>query len=100
MEALTGSQRRHLRGLAHSLDPVVHIGQHGLGEAVLQEVEKALDHHELIKVRMVGDKGEKKTFAGEIDRRLGCECVGMIGHVAIFYRPHPDEAKRKVRLRA
>ena len=50
MEELSGAQRKHLRGLAHHVKPVVHVGKNGVTDPVLQEVEEALDSHELIKV--------------------------------------------------
>ena len=50
MLQITPAQRRHLRGLAHSLNPVVMIGQHGLTPAVIRETAQSLAHHELIKM--------------------------------------------------
>jgi len=95
---IPGYQRRHLRGLAHALSPVVHIGKSGLSETVLNEVELALDKHELIKVRMPGEKAEKKVWVGELEEKLGCGEVGLVGHIATLYRQHPDAEKRKIRI--
>ena len=53
---LSESQKRHLRTLAHHLKPVVWVGQHGLKESVIAEIELALDSHELIKVKVVADR--------------------------------------------
>lgn len=97
MAKLSGRQRKHLRGLAHGLDPVVQVGARGLTDAVLDELELALQSHELIKVRFL-DPDEKKRQAREIGERLDCEHVGTIGHVGIFFRPHPDSEARRIEV--
>lgn len=99
MADLTGRQRKHLRGLAHGLDPVVHVGGKGLTEAVVDEVDKALGIHELIKVRFL-DPDEKKEQAREIAERLDACLAGIVGHVGIFFRAHPDPEKRRIALLA
>lgn len=96
---LSGSQRRHLRGLAHHLKPVVQIGQAGVTEPALAEIEAALISHELIKVRLpAGDREEREEWLTAIASGTGAATVSRIGHVATFYRPHPDEEKRQIRL--
>jgi len=97
MKELTGRQRKHLRGLAHDLDPVVHVGGKGLTDAVLGEVDLALESHELIKIRFL-DPDEKKAQAREIADRLDAALAGLIGHVGIFFRPHPDPEQRRIEL--
>jgi len=97
MADLTGRQRKHLRGLAHGLDPVVHVGGKGLTAAVLEEIDKALGIHELIKIRFL-DPDEKKEQAAEIADRLDACLAGIVGHVGIFYRSHPDSDQRRVVL--
>lgn len=98
MSDLTSAQRKHLRGLAHGLDPVVHVGQQGLTEAVLEEIDSALEAHELIKVRFVDFQEEKKSLSREIAENLDAHVAGTIGHVAILYRQHPDPEERRIRL--
>ena len=98
MENLKGSTRKYLRGLAHHLHPVVIIGKMGITEALLNKVDKALESHELIKVKFGDYKEKKKSLAEEISRRTRSEIVGMIGHIAILYRQHPDEEKRKIEI--
>ncbi len=95
---LTGAQRKTLRGLAHSLDPVVRLGQRGLTDAVVAEIDHALDSHELIKVKLGGDRDERRSTAEEIGPRVGAALVGTIGTVAIFYRRQRDPEKRRIRL--
>lgn len=98
MESLRGAQRRYLRGLAHALDPVVHIGLKGLTDAVAAEVERALDSHELIKVRIAGERGERDTLALELATRTRSVLAGQIGGIAILYRQQEDPEKRKIAL--
>lgn len=95
---LNGTQRKRLRGLAHSLKPAVHVGQKGLAPPVIDEVDRALDHHELVKVKLAGDRDERQELAGDLALRVRAELVGTIGTVAILYRRHPDPEARKIRL--
>jgi RNA-binding protein len=100
MNPLTPSQMKYLRGLAHGLKPVVLIGQSGLTGAVIEAAEAALDRHELIKVKFndVKDKPQKKALADHLEKATGSSLVGMIGHIAIFYRRQKDACKRKILL--
>lgn len=98
MDELTSTERKYLRGLAHALKPVVQLGGQGLSDAVLREVDLALEHHELIKVRLVGDRDDRATLADELAARSRSELVGTIGSVAILYRRHPEIEKRKIAL--
>ncbi len=91
--SLTSSQKKFLRQRAHHLKPVVIIGQHGLGENVLGEIDNALAHHELIKVRVnAADREERQQLINQITEQCQAEQVQLIGHVAVFYRP-ADEPK-------
>ena len=95
---LTSSQKKHLRGLAHHLEPVVRIGRGGLTEGLFDQLEEALESHELIKVKFVDWKDRKRELAAAIEERLGCRQVGKIGHVVIFYRPVRDPERRRIEL--
>jgi RNA-binding protein len=95
---LSGTQRKYLRGLAHHLKPVVHVGRNGVTDPVLQEIEEALDDHELIKVRLVDPQGRKKELAEEITGRSAGTWVGMVGNVVTLYRQHPDPEQRKIEI--
>lgn len=95
---LKGSQRKWLRGQAHSLKPVVQIGRNGLSEGTLREIDLALDNHELIKVQAVAPKDEKQEMARQIEEELGAEAVGLIGHILILYREHEDPEERRFEL--
>ena len=98
MEKLRGTIRKYLRGLAHSLQPVVMIGYEGLSESVINTTEKALDDHELIKIKFNKFKEEKTELCLEIETKTKSQMVGLIGNVAIFYRESSDEKKRKIKL--
>jgi RNA-binding protein len=96
--SITGADRRHLRGLAHSLKPVVRIGDAGLTERVVVAVDAALDDHELIEVKIVADRAERKAIAEDVARRIGGELAGLVGQVAILYRPAVDPERRAIVL--
>ncbi len=100
MDVLSGSQRKYLRGLAHALRPVILIGQQGLSDALVASMEANLRRHELIKVHFneFKEKPVKQELSQTLARRTGAHLVGLIGHTAIFYRPHPQEEKRLIRL--
>ena len=87
---LNGAERKYLRGLSHNLEALVHVGQHGVTEAVIHAVSQALKHHELIKVRM-HQPGDKKGEAAALAEGARAALCGLVGHTAILYRPHPTE---------
>ena len=95
---LKGSQRTHLRGLAHGYRPAVQIGKGGLTENVLSAIDAALTANELIKVQIFTERDERREIASTIEEKLSCECVGMIGRMAIFYRQQPDPELRQIEL--
>ena len=97
MKKLKGADRKYLRSLAHELKPLVQVGKSGVTEGLVASVNEVLDQHELIKVRFL-EKEEKKTLADEVALRAQCEQVGMIGHIAIYYREQEDPEKRKIQL--
>jgi len=91
---LTNKQKQALRAQAHALKPVVLLGQHGLTDAVLSEIDSALTAHELIKVRIPGqDREDKKQMVEAISTVTSAEAIQTVGHVATFYRPHPDKPR-------
>lgn len=98
MSPLTSRQRKYLRGLAHAFEPIVHVGKGGVTDALLVQIEHALDHHELIKVRFVDGKEAKAELVAEIVARTGAAEAGRVGHVAILYRAQTDPEKRRIEL--
>jgi len=100
MKELTSTQAKYLRGIAHSLKPVVFIGQKGLTDAMIRSTEEAFDSHELIKIKFIDykEKKQKTEIARALEGRTGSHLAGMIGHIAILYRQHPELEKRKIVL--
>lgn len=86
--AVNDKQKWYLRGLAHDLKPVVMLGNKGLTETVEAEIDKALSHHELIKIKVSGaEKAERQAILSTIAKSRGAELIVSIGHIAAFYRP-------------
>jgi RNA-binding protein len=91
---LSPSQRRYLRGLCHSLHPVIMLGAKGLTDAVIKELKLALDRHELVKVKLSGaDKDERRAQIAELTQATGAELVQEIGHTASVFLRNEDEPK-------
>jgi len=85
---LSNLEKKALRAKAHSLKPSVIIGQHGLTEAVLAEIDVALNAHELIKVRIRGaDKIKRTGLCEQMEKQLNAEVVDQIGFIAVLHRP-------------
>jgi RNA-binding protein len=84
---LTDHQRKHLRRLGHALNPIVRVGSRGLTEGVTAELQRALDDHELVKVRArVGSREDRDVVLLELARATGSELVHRIGNVALYYK--------------
>lgn len=91
---LNATQRRYLRGLTHHLHPIVSLGQHGPSPAVCQELARALDDHELVKVKLAApDRATKEHWIDALCAATGAEVVQRIGHVVALYRRHPEAPK-------
>lgn len=83
--------RLRLKARAHALDPVVLLGNAGLSDAVVKEIDRALTAHELIKVRVPGDdRAERERIFGHVAQRLNAARVQMIGKLLVLYRPRPE----------
>lgn len=100
MQEASSAQRKELRRLAHHLEPLVWIGKEGLSDDVIAAAIDALQAHELIKVKLLALKDERKAVARDLADKADCVLAGVIGHVVILYREQPDEEKRKIKLEA
>ena len=90
---LSNKQKQYLKGLAHALKPVVQLGNNGLTEGVLAEIDGAIKYHELIKVKVpTDDKEEKVLIMDAIVRETGAVKVQAVGHVLVLFKPS-DERK-------
>ena len=88
---LSNKQKQFLKSKAHSLKPVVMLGANGLTEGVMAEIEIALNHHELIKVKVPGDDRETRHLVCDaISRESGADLVQVIGKTAIFFLDKED----------
>ena len=93
---LNSKQIRYLRAEAHrrGLKPIVMIGQKGLNKNVTSEIELALKHHELIKVKITGkDKSGKQDCIQKITDKTGCESVQQIGNIAVLFLEKDEDTK-------
>jgi RNA-binding protein len=90
---LSEKQRRHLRGLAHDLKPLIRLGNAGLTDAVATETTRALHDHELIKVKAPGGgdreaRDARDALFSDLAQRTASALVHRIGNVAVLYRPN------------
>ena len=87
MKPLTPAQRQFLKGLAHTRQPVVMIGNQGLTAAVLKEIDQALSAHELIKIKAASNEPDiRRAWLEEICTATGAASVQQIGKVLVIYR--------------
>ena len=85
--ALNPAQLKHLRALAHDLKPVILMGAKGLTDALVGELDGALEHHELVKEKLAGgDRAEKDSIAAALVERTGAALVQRIGNQAVLFR--------------
>ena len=93
----SNKQTRYLRSLAHALKPVVRVGQRGITTGVTEELEQALQAHELVKIKIeVGDRASRKACIAQLCELSGAHLVQSIGNVAVLYRH--NEEKPKIQL--
>jgi RNA-binding protein len=94
MKELTGKQKRHLRALAHALEPVVQVGKGGLSEGVVSQVREQLKAHELIKVRFGKEcESQPEDAALPLATEVPCQVVQKAGRVLTLYRRHDNKPK-------
>ncbi|WP_297325565.1 YhbY family RNA-binding protein [Nitrosomonas sp.] len=96
MITLTIAHRRELKARAHALNPVVMIGKTGLSASVIEEIERGLVSHELIKIKaQIDDRIARNALFEEICQQLNAAPVQHIGKIFVIYRPKPEEADKK-----
>ncbi|MDH3399943.1 MAG: ribosome assembly RNA-binding protein YhbY [Chromatiales bacterium] len=94
---LTESQKKSLRGLAHALKPIVMVAGGGASEGVINELDQALAHHELLKIRVrVGDREARDELIGQLCRKTRATLVQRVGNVATLFRRNPEKPKIKL----
>lgn len=91
MNNLSNKQTRHLRSLAHGLKPVVIVGDKGLTTAVLEEIDSALEIHELIKVKVRADeREERQQMIQTMTKKTHSENVQRVGHIVTLFRRNKE----------
>lgn len=95
---LSTKQRSYLGGLASKDAVVTHLGKGGPTEAFSTQLGLLLERHELVKVKFIDFKDEKKTIAADLATKTKSELVRLIGNTAIFYKQNPDPDKRSIEL--
>ena len=91
---LTAHQKKHLRGLDHKLKPVIMVGDAGLSDSLLEEYERTLEHHELIKVKIrVGDREARDDIISRLCADYAAELVQRIGNTALVFRRNDEKPK-------
>jgi len=88
---LKTSQKKNLRGQAHHLKPLVTVAGKGLSTTVVAEIERALNDHELIKLKLRGDRDQRNSWMQSIAKQCNAELIQSIGQTACFYRKNPDK---------
>ncbi len=88
---MKSADKKKFRAQAHTLKPVIMIGQSGLTAAVLAETELALNTHELIKIRIRAEKEDRKLITEKICTDTGAELIQNIGQIAVIYRLNPEK---------
>ena len=88
---LTPRERARLKARAHALEPRVTVGQAGLTDAVVAEIDRALAAHQLIKVKILADRDAREAIAEAIGERTGAALAQSVGKVIVLWRPKPDE---------
>lgn len=91
MNTLTLSDRKKLKSQAHDLKPVIQVGKFGITPALIAAVDKALLDHELIKVKFMDFKDEKKELSEKISQETGSEIISVIGNVLTLYKENEEE---------
>jgi len=94
---LSEPQKKYLRGLGHALSPIVMVGDSGLSDTIIAELNICLDHHELVKIRVkVGDRKNRDDIIAKLCTDGSAALVQRTGNMALLYRENPE--KKKIRL--
>ncbi len=88
---MKADQKKQLKAQAHALKPVVMIGQQGLTDTVTQEIEIALDVHELIKIKIRAEKQDRMTIRDQIIEHTHAEPIQTIGQMIVIYRKNKNK---------
>ena len=91
---LTEQQKKRLRGLGHKLKPVISVGTGGLSDPLLDEFERSLEHHELMKVKVsTGDRDERDTAIRALCEHSGAQLIQRVGNIGLLFRKKKKNSK-------
>ena len=98
--SLTSAQKTKLRGLGQTLPDALLVGREGAAEKLVAQLERELAKRELVKVRFTGgqDRHARAALHGALATASHSECIGAVGHTALFFRQNPDPAQQKIAL--
>ncbi|MBD5168629.1 MAG: ribosome assembly RNA-binding protein YhbY [Oscillibacter sp.] len=96
---LTSKQRAQLRGIANTIDTIVHIGKDGINDNLVKQANDALEAREIIKCKVLENSMlTAREACEELARLTRSESVQVIGTKFVLYRQHYDKSKRKIEL--
>ena|SRR5687768_9205293 len=98
MEELNNAQIRKLKGMAQRMDASLKVGKQGLSDGFIKTLNEELDRHELVKLKFVEFKEQRKELAPQLAERTQSHLVTLLGNVVVLYRPNPDESKQKIKF--
>ncbi len=90
--------RNFLRKRAHNLSPIVFVGKQGSDERVIKALDEALANHELIKVKFVDYKSQRRELAADMAKKTSAELISVIGNIAILFREHEEPSERRYHI--
>jgi len=88
---VNSARKKQLKAQAHSLKPVIIVGQSGLTESVLKEIEITLDTHELIKIKIRAEKEVRNQIRDQVIANTHSELIQTIGQIIVIYRKKPND---------
>lgn len=97
-EPFTNAQKSRLKSQSQRLDASIKVGKAGLSDAFIAGLNRELELHELVKVKFIDFKEQKKELAPQLADKTGSELIWLIGNVAVLFRQNPDPAKQKVKF--
>jgi RNA-binding protein len=89
--SLNKKEIRKFRAKAHDLNPIVMIGDKGLSENVITELNRALEDHELIKISIAAEREQRRLLTDELCQACGADLIQIIGKMSIIYRRRNDD---------
>ena len=95
---LTPREKKLIKKLSHDLKPLIRIGKNGVTPSTIANIDKALTNHELIKIKYLEHKDQKKTLTRQIIEETGSQLIDQLGNTATLYRESADPEKRKIDL--